>query len=132
MEQAREIVLASGAKLRLQVAPYEVADDLAAVIAEEFKPLKIDPNEELNLNLWKNGFLAVVASKNIRAALKPCLDRCLYNGERISPQTWEPLKAREDAWEVFYLVAFENIRPFMNRLFVKLPQLFKTFASGPA
>lgn len=132
MEQAREVVLPSGAKLRIQVSPFSIAKNLYQAILEEAKSLKLDPNAEIDVNLWKDMFCSALSSKKIESALEECLVRCLYNGQKISQETWEPVKTRDDYLTACFEVAAENVRPFMKSLYAKYSGILGKLKNSPA
>lgn len=112
-------VLPSGAELEVHLAPFADAKALAQAILEEMKCLQLNPKDEIDTNMWKNIVCIGFSSKKIEACLNKCLDRCLYNGMRILPDTFEPEEARQDYMEVLMHVAKANNLPFVKSLFAK-------------
>lgn len=112
--------LPSGAKLKMSVAPFAVSRGLYQAVCEELKPLRIDPQAEIDLNLRKDLFCGFLASKKIESALWPCLQRCLYNDLKIDDSTFEAESSRQDYITVCWEVAQLNVIPFMKDLFAEL------------
>ena len=117
----KKIPLPSGVELGFQLAPFEDADNLQMVVAEEMRAANMDPDKEIDANFYKDLALIAVSSRKIRAALEPCIHRCTYAGERIVniKQTFESEKAREDYLTILWEVAQENLRPFVKTHFAK-------------
>lgn len=127
------VTLPSGAVLTLKHAPLSEATQMLQVIALELMSvstgLKIqlslgDPvamlaqlaQEDLPIDVLKNGLLLALSSKNIAGAVTTCMGRCLLDGHAIQPRTFEEPKARGDylptAWEVMKF----NLLPFFAGL----------------
>jgi hypothetical protein len=86
--------------------------------------LNFDPEAKLDTNFLKNIFCKLVASKPIEKAVWKCLARAVYNDEKISMETFEPVSAREDYLTVCWEVARLNVTPFMKPLYANwLPNL---------
>ena len=111
-----DITLPSGAKLKITLSPFAVSKALYQACLEELKSLKLDPNAEVDLNLFKDLFCAGFSSKRIEQCLDECMKRVHYNDRKITPETFEPAEAREDYLQVCLEVALTNIRPFMKNL----------------
>ena len=112
----KKVLLPSGAELEITVSPFAVSKALYMAIAEEAKNLKMDANTELDTNFLKDMLLTAVSSKKIEIALDDCLKRVTYNGLKIEKDTFEPVEARQDYFEVMYHVARENVYPFTKNL----------------
>lgn len=116
MNSNKEVTLPSGAKLEITLAPFEAAKTLFQAVLEEMRGLKLDPNADIDVNLYKDLFCTGFASKKVEAALAECLKRATYNGVKISKDTFEPVEAREDYMQVMLEVAMENLKPFTKNL----------------
>lgn len=125
------IKLPSGAKLEITIAPFKDARALYQALLEEVKSLKMDPEAEVDVNLWKDLFCAALSSKKIEAALDVCMARALYNGVRISDETFEKVEAREDYIDACYEVAKANIQPFTKSLYVKYSHILGKLKVSP-
>lgn len=121
----KDITLPSGAKLSLGISPFVDSRELYQIASKELIPLKLDVKEEIDANFFKNVACSLLSSKEFEEALWKCFEKCLYNRERITEETFEPEKAREDYLEVCYLVAKANVSPFMNALMQKYSEIIK-------
>lgn len=119
MIDGKKVQLPSGAELVIGVSDFEVAKDLYQAVLDEIKHLQLDPNAEIDSNLYKNLFCAGFSSKKIEACIYKCFEKCLYGGARITKATFEPVQAREDYMSICFEVVQENITPFMKNLYVK-------------
>lgn len=117
--------LPSGATLKITVAPFHDAKALYQACLEELKFLKVDPNDEIDVNLFKDLFCAALSSKKIEVALKECLKRVTYNDLKIDEQTFEPVEARQDYILVCFEVAKENIAPFAKSLYAEFAPILE-------
>ncbi len=121
----------SGSELVLAPAPFADAKALLTAFLKEARGVEIKGREELP-NLMKNIICAAVTSPEMDAALAKCMERCRYRGLKIVADTFEAIDARQDYLEVCYLVAEENLRPFMNSLYAKFVELSKKLESFQA
>lgn len=117
------IKLSSGAELKVSPAPFAVSRALYQSFLSEVKGLKMDPKAEVDVNLWKDLFCAVMSSKIVEEKLEECMKRCLYNGLKIDSETFEPIQARGDYMTVCLEVGKANILPFMKDLSVQSESL---------
>lgn len=124
MENGKEIKLPSGSKLKINMAPFAESKRLYQVILGEAKSVRVNGKDE-TFNLVKDLFCTALSSTAIEEALKPCLERCLYNGQRITDATFEPESARVDYYDILSEVAQENIRPFTNALMQQFSPLLE-------
>lgn len=128
MIERKEVKLPSGAVLRIQPASFELAKNLYQVVLEEAKSLGLSADTEL-ASIYKDLFCIGFSSKKIEAALNECLKVCTYDsgaGElKIGKDTFEPIEAREDYWQVCIEVAKENIYPFVKSLYVQYGDIFR-------
>lgn len=122
----KKIKLPSGAELRIQLPDFDVSQDLFQSVLKEAKGVRLDLNAEADVNLAKDLFFSIMASKEIRSDLWRCFEHCLYDGERITKDTFQPAKAREDYLQVSFEVAKENLAPFMKSLYVEFLPLVQT------
>lgn len=67
--------------------------------------------------------LSADTSEDVEKAIFKCLERCTYNGERIIRETFEPVEAREDYYEIVIACLKENLAPFFKNLISKLKSL---------
>lgn len=126
--------LPSGAVLKITLAPFAEAKALYQACLEEVKGLRVDPKEEMDVNLFKDLFCVGLSSKKIEAALAPCLKRALYNDLKIDDATFEPVEARQDYIVACFEIAKENIAPFAKSLYAEFSPLLAKIPTqkGPA
>lgn len=90
-----EIDLPSGAKLRISLSSFPVARDLFQASMETLKDTKISSSTEIDVNLFKELICSGFASKKMEKCLWECMKKSLYNGQKITEETFEPEEARE-------------------------------------
>lgn len=126
MDELVKITLPSGAKLEITPADWEISKALYQEIASEAESLVLDPKAEVDVNLWKNIAFRALSSKKIDAQAWACIEgRCTYNGVRITKDTFQPLKAREDYLLVMFEVTVVNVSPFMKNLIVRFSGMYR-------
>lgn len=118
----KEVILDSKAVLKIDPAPFAVSKSLYQAVIEEMKSIKIDVNVS-DGNFFKDIFCVTFSSKRVELALDECMKRVLYNGNKISAETWEPIEAREDYTAVCFEVLKENLTPFMKSLYAQYAQI---------
>lgn len=69
--------------------------------------------------------LAADSSEKVEKALFVCLERCLYNGEKVTAETFEPVEARKDYYEIIIECLKGNLGPFFEPLFLRLKKLLE-------
>lgn len=120
-----EVVLPSGAKLKITPSSFAVAKELFQAVTEELKELNISATTEIDINLFKDLFCTGLSSKKIEKCLWECIKKATYNDLKITEDTFEPVEAREDYIQVMFEVAKENIAPFMKSLFASYADILK-------
>lgn len=125
-----ELTTGTGAEVKIEVADFITSMTLKKAVVEAVKESKIDiANIDLeNLKVGAiDSILQVIltadCSDKVNEAIFKCLARCKYNGERISKDTFEPIEAREDYYEIVIACLKENLAPFFKPLFLKLNSL---------
>jgi len=118
------IPLKSAAKLELQMPSFANGTRLYKVLANEIKgipfDMKITSMEALaaapDLGPIKGVVLQILGSDAVESVVFDCLAGCLYNGARITRDTFEDERARGDwlpcAWEVIKF----TLAPFFGSL----------------
>lgn len=129
---AKEVVLPSGRKLEITMGSFVESKALYTAAMEELKGIKLDPNAEVDVNLYKDMFCAALSSRKIEQAMDALLKRCTYDGLRIVADTFEPEEARGDYLEVMFYVAEENIKPFTKNLYAKFGAILPKLKGSPA
>lgn len=134
------VILNSGSKLELGMAPFVVGMRLFKTVANELKVVDVQLNlEDMNLrkladkdiNTFKNAILQLVGSDALEASLFECMKRCLYNGEAINVKTFEPEDARADYLPVAWEVMKYNLAPFFRNLNLSSDKPSATPAPSP-
>ena len=126
MAENNEIVLSSGAKLIITMAPFEDADDLQKAVIHAF--LAVGGKEK---DLTNSDMLTIIltcaASKEVTKALFKCGERAVYCPDGTSessmpvsksmfdlPKVGE--KAREDYYPILSEIGKVNLKPFWTAL----------------
>lgn len=127
-----EFTATSGAKVKINVADFEDAQNLKFAIQKALKAEGFemkDMGDILSADMWPIAKLAMAVdcSKEVNEALWPCLVRCSRNGEKITKQTFEPVDARQDYYEIVVSCIKENVGP----LFVGVSAVLKKLFSKP-
>lgn len=114
--EIRKVKLLSGAELAINPAPFRDGRALYQSVFSESRALRFDPTVEVDVNFKKDVWCVMLASKLIEEALWKCFERCTYNGLKITEDTFEPVEARGDYFELCMEVGMDNIAPFMKGL----------------
>jgi len=131
----REVKLASGATLKINASPFKVAKDLYQAVLRELQGIPIATGTELP-EMLKMFFCAGFSSPAVEACLNKCFERCTYDygkGDlKITEDSFEPVKNREDYLKVCLEVAKENINPFVNSLYAEYRNALQILVSTQA
>ena len=128
--------LPSGAILKLNDVPWPAAYKLYMSVVRELEVVRVEFGAtSLNLqdlqktqvddkaiNTLKNLMCRLMGSDTVQAALWECMGRCLYNGQKITDRTFEPVAARGDFLVVEKEVLWHSLLPFLKDLFSLFPQ----------
>lgn len=132
------LTLKSGASLELQMAPFAVSMKLFKTIAAELKQvdinldgLSLEAIKGTNLNGIKNAVFQLLGSDQLELALGACMERCLYNGVKITKGTFESPEARQDYLPVAWEVMKFNLAPFFSSLGLSYSTNEPATGSGP-
>jgi len=112
--------LPSGAELEITLSPFKISKKLYQTILKAMKGLEIDPGMEVDVSFIKDMMCELLSNEEVELALDECMKRVKYNGHRISEDTFEDEKARQDYILVCKEVALRNVLPFMKNLFAVL------------
>ncbi len=121
----------SGKEVRLEIADWEKVSELKSAImtslaksdfsvmdiatAFQKKDEDISENGELIDSIFK-AILFLGGSKDIDKAVISCLERSLYNHQRITQETFNSPEARADYYEIFISCIKVNLAPFFASL----------------
>jgi hypothetical protein len=126
MAENNEIVLASGAKLLITMAPFDDADDLQKAVIHAF--LSVGGKEmDLKNSEMISVILSCAASKEVTKALFKCGERVIYmpDGKEESKHPFSKAlfdlpgvgeKAREDYYPILSEIGKVNLKPFWTAL----------------
>lgn len=131
-----EFTSKSGIKVRIEPSTFANAIDLKTKIEKALLKENIDvANVDIDFDKIRKGIIdmAVISSLSkvmmiidssdeVHKAIFVCLERCLYNSEKITLETFEPIEARADYYEILMACIKENLSPFLKTLFAKLPK----------
>lgn len=128
--ELKEVILPSGAKLKITPSPFAVAKNLYQAILKEFKNINLDSKTDL-ATLYKDLFCIGFSSPDIEKCLGECFKRCTYNDLKIDDNTFEPLSSRDDYMNVCIEVAKENVLPFGKSLYAEYQRILSTVENSP-
>ena len=118
-----KVKVPSGAEVVIREAPFQdvmrLKSAIFSVAAEsglDLEGINFDDDISKLIAPIVKTALHIDSSQKVMEELFNCLQRCTYDGEKITEQTFEATKARGD----FYIVAFEcikvNLLPFIAGL----------------
>ena len=132
-----EFTTENGAAIKINVADFMTSMKLKKAVVEAVKESGTDI-ANIDLDNLKAGaidsilqvILSCDSSEKVNEAIFKCLARCTYNSEKITKDTFEPLEARENYYEIVIACLKENLSPFFNPLLLKLNNLQSKIASN--
>jgi len=110
-----EFTAPSGAIVVINPASFEAANELKKAVEREL--IKCGLSDLLM------SALVIDSSDAVEAALWPCLNRCLYNGQKIIKSTFDNVEARKDYHAIAQACGEINIGPFVESLSSVLKKL---------
>lgn len=128
----KEVVLPSGAKLKIQLALFADSKALYQALLEEARGIKLDPEAEVDANFFKDIFCVGFSSKKVEACINKCMEKVLYNDMKVAADTFEPEEARGDYIQAIFEVAQENVQPFTKSLSASFGALSRMIQNDPA
>lgn len=114
-----DVILASGSRFHVRVAPFDKSRALFKTVIREV--MGVVPVDLFNRDAKTFVMQALVigsSSDAIERAADECLKYCTYNGLKFSYDLMKEAKNREDYIECLFHVCEANIRPFLKSLFV--------------
>jgi len=130
MDLELEHKLPSGAKLKIQIAPFADAKNLYQAILREAYGVQFSMKAEMT-SLLKDLFCVGFASQHIEACLWECFKRCTIDGLKIDKDTFEPVDRRDDYMKVCIEVAKANILPFVKSLYAEYQAIMPMIEKNP-
>lgn len=112
----REVALPSGAKMKINVAPFASSKGLYQALLRELGVIQIDDNFDFKYFL-KDVFCKGFSSPEVEHWIWKCLEKSLYNDARFDNDTFEPVERRDDYMTVCVEVVKENVGPFLKSLY---------------
>lgn len=116
----------SGINVRIGVAPFELAGRLKNVVVKELKTSganfgiiaggNIESITPECFDAMAQAILSIAGSVDVERALFPCLSKSTYDDAKITPETFDDLKAREEYFKIVSLCIKLNIFPFFKNL----------------
>ena len=129
----KKIETTTGADIQIAPAPFKDAMELKSVLFKEFAKsgvsfdkVQLDDLANTSIDELLKPLIQIDTSKEFYTAFFKCASRCLYNGNKITEDTFEDVTAREDYYLVMLEVLKENLTPFFKGLVSKLPQFIST------
>ena len=116
-----EFIAKSGAKIVVNIAPWQDAKRLKAAIQRECAKAGLKMDLQADVSTLVSAVLAVDSSDEVDAALYPCLARCTRNGAKITMNTFDDKEGRGDYYEIVMACIDENCRPLVESLLSVLP-----------
>jgi hypothetical protein len=118
----KEIILSSGALLKIGDIPFETSNNLKKALMREIKGIKVESSKQM-IDLYKDYLCAAFSSEDVERCLWECMKRCLYNGLKIDKDTFESSQARIDFTDVQIEVGIDCLIPFSKPLFAGLQRM---------
>lgn len=105
--------LDSGATVQINMAPFKDGHRLLQAVMREVGAVSVKDGQA---EFLKNILSTLIASDAITEILWLCMGRCLYNGQKITKDTFDSEKARGDYLIVAKEVLEINLTPFLQNL----------------
>ena len=118
-----EFTTKAGAKVVINPASWGAAKELKKAMQKEIIGNKIEITGDAVQ--FMDILLKIDGSDCFEAALWPCLNRCLRNGEKIQQSTFDDVEARKDYYEIVTACVKENLAPLVESLFSQFSGIMK-------
>jgi len=89
--------------------------DLKGLDVDKWKSIS-----DIDISAIKRPLSQVLSNAEIRKAGDKCLVKCIYNGQRVTAKTWEPIEARKDYLYAMFHALKDNVAPFFEGAFSSL------------
>lgn len=131
-----EFLTKNNVKAVINPAPFAEVMRLKNAIVRELSEvdLKLETlniNSDIDFTSILNAVLRLDSSEKVNDAIFACLSRCTYKNEKITHDTFEDEKSREDYYEIITECVKVNLSPFFKGLASKLgglPNIIKKAA----
>ncbi len=117
------VTLKNGALLTVSLAPFADANRLLKAIARELALVSFDLGDldlkEISgkdINVLKNAVFQLLQSDAVESAVMKCAEKCLYNNQRITSETFAAETDRPAYLPVVWEVIRANLSPFFAGL----------------
>lgn len=110
---AMEKTLDSKAVVQINMAPFGVSHRLLQAVMREVGVVRLSEGEQ---EFAKNIVVRLISSPEVESILWECMGRCLYNGQKITKDTFESEQNRGDYLVVSKEVLEVNLIPFLSNL----------------
>lgn len=117
------LTFSNGSKADIKVLPFEQAMNLKNIFLKSISDSNLSPNEPL-VKLYAH----IDSLPEFNKVVMNCLERCLYDGKKITIDTFEPIEARENYYEIVLELLKVNITPFFKGLASRLQALSEEMA----
>jgi len=141
--------LPSGATLEVTMASFEECDNLLTAVLHEAAAINLDLGKDFEglkslgeltassqvINTVKNAFCQILKSRAVKDCVFVCATRGIYTpdgqtaGAKITRNTFEPEKARQDYIDFLREVAWFNLSPFFAGISSKFAGILGTIAN---
>ena len=132
-----ELIFDNGSKADIKILPFQEAIELKNVLFKSIADSKISMNSLkgiqtdtlITIELIEplvNSVLFVDSNPKFNEVLMKCLGRCLYNGVKITYQTFEEIESREHYYPIVIELIKVNIIPFFKGLASRLQALLRS------
>lgn len=121
----REVKLPSGRILKITPAPFTEARALYQALLEEGKGLRLDPQADVDVNLYKDIFCVALSSRKVESCVWECMKRATIDDVKITNEQFEKVEHREDYILTCFEVAKDNVQPFMKSLFASYQDIIQ-------
>ncbi|MCK4786005.1 MAG: hypothetical protein KAV87_19770 [Desulfobacteraceae bacterium] len=138
----------SGATVEVTLSDYATSFDLMKAVLKAMRQggvgSKLPPNLQLtdiskiaqsdisSLGGMADVIIDVITSPEVDTLIFKCMERCIYDGEKVCKGTFEKETRRGDFLFVAYEVGKININPFLSHLLSGLKTAFQAKSSTPA
>lgn len=127
----QDFTLPSQAKLHVTVVPFKDAMALTKSLMKAASGIQLARNPlDMDVTVLKDAMIAAATSEEVETAVFRCLERCTYEGIRVTPDLFNDKdlgeKARADYFSICGKVVEVNCAPFFDQTLSTL----KTFLAG--